>query len=215
MLFNFDITATVSLTRLLRLGDVQQLAQCAPHVFEFDGHIKMGPRICKLDSGPVFGQLGGQHQNRWNLCGGIHRRKPHEGLDAPIEGLGDAIEAEVEQAINLGAKALRNAFKSSFQEDTWGDALFAKAEAPRGEDFVCKDNQIIVSQLRDVRLQDAEFQRNTLNAAGISDCEVSAGRFAAGRRVQVPWGYGFASLTPEGQDLMQRAIDWAAGRDQP
>ena len=34
---------------------------------------------------------------------------------------------------------------------------------------------------------------------------------AAGRRVQVPWGDDFSALNADGQTLMQRAIEWAAG----
>jgi hypothetical protein len=37
------------------------------------------------------------------------------------------------------------------------------------------------------------------------------GGAAAGRRVQVPWGDDFAALNTDGQMLMKRAIEWAAG----
>ncbi len=36
---------------------------------------------------------------------------------------------------------------------------------------------------------------------------------AAGRRVQVPWGDDFSALNADGQSLMMRAIEWAAGMD--
>jgi len=35
---------------------------------------------------------------------------------------------------------------------------------------------------------------------------------AAGRRVALPWGTGFTLLTTDGQTLMRRAIEWAAGK---
>lgn len=42
------------------------------------------------------------------------------------------------------------------------------------------------------------------------------GGTAPGRRVQLPWGYqtlDFAMLTPDGQNLVKRAIEWAEGMD--
>ena len=38
---------------------------------------------------------------------------------------------------------------------------------------------------------------------------------AAGRRVMVPWGSGFAVLNADGQTMMKRTIEWAAGMEKP
>jgi concanavalin A-like lectin/glucanase superfamily protein len=46
--------------------------------------------------------------------------------------------------------------------------------------------------------------------------ELYGGGFAAGRRVQVPWsegGFDFSALNSDGQTIMQRAIEWAAGAE--
>ena len=41
------------------------------------------------------------------------------------------------------------------------------------------------------------------------------GGTAAGRRVQVPWGYIFSALNADGQTLMRQAIEWAAETGTP
>lgn len=38
---------------------------------------------------------------------------------------------------------------------------------------------------------------------------------ATGRRVMVPWGSGFAVLNADGQTMMKRVIEWAAGMEKP
>ncbi len=55
---------------------------------------------------------------------------------------------------------------------------------------------------------------------GLAVIDVSGGLYyggtAAGRRVQLPWAYSvfdFNSLNTDGQTIMQRAIEWAAGLD--
>ncbi len=46
--------------------------------------------------------------------------------------------------------------------------------------------------------------------------QLNAGEIAAGRRAQLPWGtasFDFSALNANGQNLMRRAIEWAAGAD--
>lgn len=48
--------------------------------------------------------------------------------------------------------------------------------------------------------------------------ELDAGGFAAGRRVQLPWGaagFDINTLDADGQTIMKRAIEWAASKEQP
>ena len=63
---------------------------------------------------------------------------------------------------------------------SWGhasnSAVFSRADSPTGVDFVCENNELAVSHLRDVRLNRSTFAHNDLNAASMQDVELNDSR---------------------------------------
>jgi uncharacterized protein YjbI with pentapeptide repeats len=59
----------------------------------------------------------------------------------------------------------------------WGaasnSAVFSRADAPTGQDFVCEDNELAVSHLKDLRLDRSTFSHNELNAASLQGVELN------------------------------------------
>jgi uncharacterized protein YjbI with pentapeptide repeats len=110
-----------------------------------------------------------------------HRRHRHRGraygygFDRVFDDLGN----DIERAMGAGARTLRWALKSGLQlkGNEWaGDsnnAVFSRADAPSGTDFVCEDNDLAVSNLRDLRLNRSTFSHNELNASSVQDVELS------------------------------------------
>ena len=90
---------------------------------------------------------------------------------------------EIQQAVEIGEKALRGAFSGSRISELWvndsNTAILVKADEPQGEDFRCEDNRLNVAQLRDIRLCRAEFCDNDVSAARLADLEVTDGKFNA------------------------------------
>jgi len=104
-----------------------------------------------------------------------HRgRFGHESFDRVFDDLGN----DIERAMGAGARTLRWALKSGLHvkgSDWAGDAnsaVFSRADSPTGTDFVCEDNDLAVSNLRDLRLNRSTFSRNELNASSMQDLEL-------------------------------------------
>jgi hypothetical protein len=66
-------------------------------------------------------------------------------------------------------------------------------------------------------IQDLARMNSRVNLATLeTGAALKDGGTAAGRRVMVPWGrdgFDFSGLTNDGQTIMQRSIEWAAGLD--
>ncbi len=89
---------------------------------------------------------------------------------------------DIERAMGAGVRTLRWALKSGLhlKGSSWGhasnSAVFSRADSPTGVDFVCENNELAVSHLRDVRLNRSTFAHNDLNAANMQDVELSDSR---------------------------------------
>ena len=110
-----------------------------------------------------------------------HRRRHGRhgaGRDWTREDFGD----DLERAMGIGARTLRWALKSGLhlKGSSWGhesnSAVFSRADSPTGTDFVCENNELAVSHLRDVRLNRSTFAHNDLNAASMQDIELNDSR---------------------------------------
>ncbi|MYB37452.1 MAG: hypothetical protein F4Y26_08740 [Gammaproteobacteria bacterium] len=107
---------------------------------------------------------------------GRHRRRG-------FEDLGD-LGIDIEAAVNFGADAMRRAWGDAMRGGSasgWGASnsiMFSKCDAPEGKDFRVEDNQLVVSQVVDLRLDSSEFRGNQLNAAGIGGADLRGTEFA-------------------------------------
>ena len=96
------------------------------------------------------------------------------GFDRVFDDLGN----DIERAMGAGARTLRWALKSGLhlKGTEWAgesnSAVFSRADAPSGTDFVCEDNDLAVSSLRNVRLVRSTFSKNELNASSMQDLEL-------------------------------------------
>ena len=113
-----------------------------------------------------------------------HRRRSRgKRADPSIDQVFEELGEEIQQIVDMGSKVFRGAFiKSSlFSPSDWvnqtNTSTFAKVEEPQGQDFECLDNQITVSQIRNLILNRSEFCNNEFNAAAIADVEVFEGAF--------------------------------------
>jgi len=104
-----------------------------------------------------------------------HRaRFGHGSFDRVFDDLGN----DIERAMGAGARTLRWALKSGLhlKGSEWGgesnSAVFSRADSPTGTDFVCEDNDLAVSNLRDLRLNRSTFSGNELNASSMQDLEL-------------------------------------------
>ena len=117
----------------------------------------------------------GRHGQRRRDRGG-HRRRG-------FEDLGD-LGIDIEAAVNFGADAMRRAWGDAMRGGTasgWGasnSVMFSKCDAPEGKDYRLEDNQLVVSQVLDLRLDGSEFRGNQLNAAGIRSAYLRGTEFA-------------------------------------
>jgi uncharacterized protein YjbI with pentapeptide repeats len=116
-----------------------------------------------------------------------HRRRHGQGAD--FERVFDHLGNDIERAMGAGARTLRWALKSGLhlKGSHWGadsnNAVFSRADAPAGRDFVCEDNELAVSHLKDLRLNRSTFSHNELNAASMQDIELNESR-ATGQRLR-------------------------------
>ena len=122
--------------------------------------------------------------------GSRHRRhRWRHGRGGDFERVFDHLGDDIEKAMGAGARTLRWALKSGLhlKGSAWGadsnSAVFSRADAPNGQDFVCEDNELAVSHLRDLRLNRSTFSHNELNAASMQDMELNDSR-ATGQRLR-------------------------------
>ncbi|MCX7065771.1 MAG: pentapeptide repeat-containing protein [Proteobacteria bacterium] len=100
--------------------------------------------------------------------GSRHRRhRWRHGRGGDFERVFDHLGDDIEKAMGAGARS----------------AVFSRADAPTGQDFVCEDNELAVSHLRDLRLNRSTFSHNELNAASMQDMELNDSR-ATGQRLR-------------------------------
>ncbi len=109
-----------------------------------------------------------------------HRRREHgRHRRRGFEDLGIDIEA----AVNFGADAMRRAWGDAMRggsSGAWGasnSVMFSRCDDPEGEDFRIEDNQLVVSQVMDLRMDGSEFCANQLNAAGIRAADLRGTEF--------------------------------------
>lgn len=116
-----------------------------------------------------------------------HRHRRRHGRGADFDRVFDDIGGDIERAMGVGARTLRWALKSGLQlkGSTWGDdsnsAVLSRADAPSGRDFVCAANELSVSHLRDLRLNQSTFSHNELNAASFQDVELNESKVTGQR----------------------------------
>ena len=120
--------------------------------------------------------------------GGGHRRHGQQRRDRGgrrrpgFEDLGD-LGIDIEAAVNFGADAMRRAWGDAMRGGSaggWGasnSVMFSKCDNPEGKDFRVEDNQLVVSQVMDLRLDGSEFRGNQLNAAGIRGADLRGSEF--------------------------------------
>jgi uncharacterized protein YjbI with pentapeptide repeats len=110
------------------------------------------------------------------------RRRRHRwrhGRGGDFERVFDHFGDDIEKAMGAGARTLRWALKSGLhlKGTGWGaasnSAVFSRADAPTGQDFVCEDNELAVSHLKDLRLDRSTFSHNELNAASLQGVELN------------------------------------------
>ncbi len=116
---------------------------------------------------------------------GRHRRRHrrHADFDRVFDDLG----VDIERALGAGARTLRWALKSGLQlkGSAWGgdsnSTVLSRADAPSGTDFVCEANELAVSHLRDLRLNQSTFSHNELNAASFQSVELNRSKVTTQR----------------------------------
>ena len=120
--------------------------------------------------------------------GGGHRRHGQQRRDRGghrrrgFEDLGD-LGIDIEAAVNFGADAMRRAWGDAMRGGSaggWGasnSVMFSKCDNPEGKDFRVEDNQLVVSQVMDLRLDGSEFRGNQLNAAGVRGADLRGSEF--------------------------------------
>jgi len=107
-----------------------------------------------------------------------HRHRGRFGHGVGFDRVFDDLGNDIERAMGAGARTLRWALKSGLQlkGSEWAgesnSAVFSRADAPSGTDFVCEDNDLAVSSLRNVRLVRSTFSKNELNASSMQDLEL-------------------------------------------
>ncbi len=132
---------------------------------------------------PESGPTSRGHRHRHRRGGRRHAR------GAEFERVFDHLGPDIERAMGAGARTLRWALKSGLhlKGTVWGDdsnsAVFSRADAPSGEDFVCEANELAVSHLKNLRLNRSTFSHNELNAASMQDMELNESR-ATGQRLR-------------------------------
>lgn len=130
-----------------------------------------------------------QGDSREHRRRGGQRRHGHDRRDHGRHrrrGFGDFgdLGIDIEAAVNLGADAMRRAWGDAMRGGSvsgWGASnsiMFSKCDAPEGKDFRVEDNQLVVSQVMELRLDDCEFRGNQLNAAGIRSADLRGTEFA-------------------------------------
>ena len=118
-----------------------------------------------------------------------HRRRHHrhQRHGANFERVFDDLGTDIERAMGMGARTLRWALKSGLhlKGSTWGhdsnSAVFSRADAPSGHDFVCEANELAVSHLKNLQLNRSTFSHNELNAASFQDIELNESKVTGQR----------------------------------
>ena len=110
-----------------------------------------------------------------------HQRRHRRGrFNDLFDDIGIDIRQVVDEAlrsVNIG-QTLRGMFDPGGGDPWAGDsnrATFAKAEEPTGSNHKVEDNHVVVSQIGDLRLDNAEFCGNQLHAAAVQDVAVVEG----------------------------------------
>jgi len=111
-------------------------------------------------------------------------RSSREWKKEGVEGLGDTISTLIgktmEGAISMSGFAGKNTshVEGFSPSDLRANSFhMSKVEAPDGEDFVFKNNQIRMSHLKKLSLQKAEFNDNQIDASKLDRVSVSNGNF--------------------------------------
>ena len=137
-----------------------------------------------------------------------HWHRHHSDFDRVFDHLGD----DIERAMGAGARTLRWALKSGLQlkGSQWGaqsnSTVLSRADAPSGRDFVCEDNELAVSSLKDLRLNRSTFSHNELNAASMQDVELTDSR-VTGQRLR---GSSIKGALVEGGELTDNEYNGVA-----
>lgn len=112
-----------------------------------------------------------------------HGRHRRDHRRRGFEDLGD-LGIDIGAAVNFGADAMRRAWGDAMRggagSGAWGagnSVMFSKCDDPEGKDFRIEDNQLVVSQVMDLRMDGSEFRSNQLNAAGIRDADLRGSEF--------------------------------------
>ena len=129
-----------------------------------------------------------RHESEESRRGYRHgRQRRRHGRGANFDRVFDDLGNDIERAMGAGARTLRWALKSGLQMkgSAWGNdsnsAVFSRADAPSGQDFICEANEFAVSHLKDLRLNRSTFSHNELNAASFQDVELNESKVTGQR----------------------------------
>ena len=170
------------INRILKLVEAGELTgdQAAQMIEAITGTAHAGqawPGEPRRHTGDRERRHRGGHRGR-----GQHRRDHGRHRRRGFEDLGD-LGIDIEAAVNFGADAMRRAWGDAMRGGSasgWGESnsvMFSKCDAPEGKDFRVEDNQLVVSQVMDLRLDGSEFRGNQLNAAGIRGADIRGTEF--------------------------------------
>ena len=116
---------------------------------------------------------------------GRERRHRHRhGGGRAFGGLLDELGLDIGRAVEDALRGVRDAGGLAYAfggaagadwVDDTNSATLAKAEQPTGDDYKVEGNRLVVSELKNLDLKQAEFCDNTMHAAALHDVEVVNG----------------------------------------
>ncbi len=114
--------------------------------------------------------MGQAHRHRERRRHRHHRR----GFGNFFEGIGVDVEHVVDEALRSVFGAAAGIRGDRWVNDT-NSTMFAKVDEPAGSDYKVENNHLVVSQIGDLRLDNAEFCGNQMHASALREVAVAGG----------------------------------------